>query len=84
MSAARTRSAPSPALIRALWAVVVLLVALGLVAAAGRALFLDDFIARAEPVRRWNMAALGRDDPMALQRPAEVARMDGTFAAHPR
>ncbi len=28
------------------------------------------------------MAALGRDDPMALQRPAEVARMDGTFATH--
>lgn len=29
------------------------------------------------------MAAMGRDDPMALQRPAEVARMDGSFAAHP-
>ncbi len=77
-----TRRPPSPALIRALWVVVVLLVALGLVAAVGRTVFLDDFIARAEPVRRWNMAALGRDDPMALQRPAEVARMDGTFATH--
>ena len=78
-----TRDAPSPALIRALWAAVALLVALGVFAAVGRTVFLDDFIARAEPVRLWTMTAFGRDDPMALQRPAEVARMDGTFAAHP-
>ena len=83
MSAGGNRSAPSPALVRALWAVVALLVALGVFAAVGRTVFLDDFIARAEPVRLWNMTALGRDDPRALQRPAEVARMDGTFATHP-
>lgn len=84
MSADGIRSAPRPALIRALWAVVALLVALGVFAAAGRTVFLDDFIARAEPVRLWNMTALGRDDPRALQRPAVVARMDGTFASHPK
>ena len=72
MSAAGTRRAPSPALIRAVWAVVALLVALGVFAAAGRTVFLDDFIARAEPVRLWNMTALGRDDPRALERPAEA------------
>ena len=83
MSAAGTRSALSPALIRAVWAAVALLVALGVFASVGRTVFLDDFIARAEPVRLWTMTALGRDDPRALQRPAEVARMDGTFAAHP-
>ena len=84
MSADGTRRTPSPGLIRALWAAVALLVALGVFAAVGRTVFLDDFIARAEPVRLWTMAALGRNDPMALQRPAEVARMDGSFAAHPR
>lgn len=84
MSAGGTRSAPSPALIRALWTVVALLVALGVFAAVGRTVFLDDFIARTEPVRLWNMAALGRNDPMALRRQAEVARMDGSFATHPK
>lgn len=84
MSADGNRREPSPALTRALWAAVAVLVALGVFSAAGRAVFLDDFIARAESVRLWNMTALGRDDPRALQRPAVVARMDGTFASHPK
>ncbi len=72
------------ALTRALRAVAVLLVAIGVGAAIGRGVFPADFVTRAEPVRLWSMAALGRDDPLALQRPAELARMDGSFAAHPR
>lgn len=84
MSADGFRREPSPALTRALWAVVALLVATGLFAAVGRTLFLDDFITRADAVREWTMAAMGRNDPLALQRPAEVARMDSSFAAHPR
>lgn len=83
MSADGIRREPSPALTRALWAVVAVLVALGVFSAVGRTIFLDDFIARAEPVREWTMTAIGRGDPLALQRPAEVARMDGKFATHP-
>lgn len=84
MSADGIRRAPSRALIRAVWAVVALLVALGVFNAAGRTVYRGDFIARVEPVRLWNMAALGRSDPRSMQRPAEVARMDSTFAAHPK
>lgn len=83
MSADGNRREPSPALTRAVWAVATLLVAIGVSAAVGRVVFPADFITRAEPVRQWTMAALGRDDPMALQRPAELARADGSFAAHP-
>ena len=83
MSADGMRREPSAALTRTLRAVVAGLVALGVFSAIGRTVFLDDFIARAEFVREWSMAAMGRHDPLALQRPAEVARMDGKFAAHP-
>jgi len=83
MSADGFRREPSPALTRALWAVVAVLVATGVFAAVGRTVFPDDFITRAEPVREWSMAAMGRHDPLALQRPAELARMDSSFAAHP-
>lgn len=82
MGADGIRREPSPALTRALWAVVVVLVATGVFVAVGRTVFLDDFITRADPVRAWSMAAMGRDDPLALQRPAELARADGNFAAH--
>ena len=79
-----TASGEAPrALIRALWAVLVLLVIIGVAAAIGRAVFTDDFITRVDPVRQRFMAALHRDDPFALQRSAELARMDGRFAAHP-
>lgn len=70
-------------LIRAVWAVAVLLVIIGVGAAIGRGVFTDDFVTRADPVRQWLMDALHRDDPFALQRPAELARVDGRFAAHP-
>lgn len=79
----RNRREPSFALTRVVWAATALLVALGVTAAVGRVVFPTDFITRADPVRLWTMAALGREDPMTLQRPAELARVDGSFAAHP-
>jgi uncharacterized membrane protein len=66
-----------------LWAMTAVLVVIGVGAAVGRIVFADDFITRAEPVRQWLMEALQRDDPFALERPAELARVDGKFAAHP-
>jgi hypothetical protein len=76
------RETPLP-LVRALWAVAVLLVAIGVGAAIGRSIFPDDFVTRAEPVRQWLVETLRREDPLALARPAELAKMDGRFAAHP-
>lgn len=70
-------------LIRALWTVAAVLIVVGVGAAIGRLVFADDFVTRAEPVRQWFMDALHRNDPFALQRPAELARVDGKFAAHP-
>jgi hypothetical protein len=70
-------------LIRALWAVAALLVVVGVGAGIGRVVFADDLVTRAEPARQWLMDALHREDPFALQRPAELARVDGKFAAHP-
>ena len=84
MSTDGIRREPSVTLSRALQAVVALLIALGVVAAVGRAVFPRDIITRAESLRLWTFEALGRHDPLAAQRPAEVARMDATFAAHPR
>ena len=70
-------------LTRALWAGVLLLVMIGVGAAIGRGLFVDDFLTRADPVRQRIMDALHRDDPFALQRPAELDRIDGKYAAYP-
>ena len=66
-----------------LWAMTAVLVVIGVGAAVGRIVFADDFVTRAEPVRQRLMEALDREDPFALERPAEVARVDGKFAAHP-
>jgi uncharacterized membrane protein len=68
---------------RLLAAVVVLLIAVGVGTAVGRVVFADDFVTRADPVRQWLMEAFHRTDPFALQRPAELAKVDGKFAAHP-
>lgn len=67
-----------------LWAGAAVLVVIGVGAAVGRIVFADDFITRAEPVRQWLMDAFHRVDPFALERSAELARVDGRFAAHPR
>lgn len=70
-------------LIRAGWAVAVLLVIIGVGAAIDRAVFIENSLTRADPLRQRLMEALHRDDPFARQRPAELARVDGRFAGHP-
>jgi uncharacterized membrane protein len=78
-----TRTRPSLFAIRVLWCPVILLALLGVAAALGRALFLTDFVTRAEPFRQHLFDALRLDDPHMLQRAEEVARFDHRFAAHP-
>ena len=70
-------------LVRLLWAVTALLVIVGVVAAIGRVAFTDDLTTRIDPLREQLMSALHRNDPFVLQRPAELARVDGSFATHP-
>lgn len=68
---------------RALWGLVIPLVALGVAAAISRAVFIADLGTRLEPLRQWTFDALHRVDPLVLQRPQELARFDGRFAASP-
>jgi uncharacterized membrane protein len=74
---------PPAAAIVALWCGVVLLVLVGASAVAGRGIYRSDFATRADPVRRQVLAALHRHDPSALQRPQELDRFDGRYAANP-
>ncbi len=73
----------SPFLIRVAWIGVLLLVMLGVGSALGRGMFIDDFAARIEPGRQRFMEALDRDDPLAVERAADIAWLDRRFAAHP-
>ena len=68
---------------RALWCAVVLLVLLGVGAAIERSAHVADSVARFEPARSAIMDALGRDDPLVLQRPADIDRFDRRFGHHP-
>lgn len=77
-----TRSRVPLWLTQALWAVTALLVIVGVGAAIGRIVFADDAITRVEPVRQWYMDALHLEDPFAAERPAELALVDGKFAAN--
>ena len=61
---------------------VVLLALLGVTAAVLRIIYPDDFITRFEPLRQRWFEVLAVNDPFADQRPAELARIDGRFAAH--
>lgn len=73
----------SPFLIRVAWIGVLLLVMLGVGSALGRGMFIDDFAARIEPGRQRFIEALDRDDPLAVERAADIAWLDRRFAAHP-
>jgi uncharacterized membrane protein len=63
--------------------VLALLIAVGVMAAVGRALFPGDLVFRVEPTRTRLMEAAGIHDPLAAQRWAELARFDGRLGAHP-
>src|SRR4051812_31241725 len=74
----------TPALLtRALWCTVGLLVLVGVAAAVGRTVFLEDMATRAEPSRRQLLQAFDRNDPYWSQRDEELHRVDARFAAHP-
>jgi uncharacterized membrane protein len=66
-----------------LWGGVVLLVAIGVTAAVNRAAFPADAVTRVDHRREQLLKALRRDDPFAADRPAELDRLDGRYAAHP-
>lgn len=78
-------SAAGPALWarRVLWCALIALALLGVVAALGRAVFLEDLVARGEGFRQWTLSALNVNDPFLAERAHEVRRFDGRFAAHP-
>jgi uncharacterized membrane protein len=78
----RLRLPPVP-VVRALWVGVALLVAVGVASVVGRGVFPGDMAKRADPVRQRVLAAFHRSDPLASQRPAELDRFDGRFAADP-
>jgi uncharacterized membrane protein len=68
------------------WAIrvgVIVMLAVGLVAAAGRWRFPNDFANRADPVRQEVFVALEISDPFSNQRSAELDRFDERFAANP-
>jgi len=73
----------SPFLIRVVWIGVLVLVMIGVGSVLGRGMFIDDFAARIEPGRQWFMETLDRDDPLAVERAADIAWLDRRFAAHP-
>ena len=68
---------------RILWCGVVMLALLGVAAAIGRAMFLDNLVTGAEHFRQQMLSALDINDPFVAERVEEVRRFDGRFAAHP-
>lgn len=62
--------------------VVLVLIGIGVAVSIGRVVFPADMIQRAEPARAALLKAFDRADPLALQRPAELARMDRPFVEH--
>lgn len=68
---------------RALCCALAVLVLLGVAAAIGRAVYLEDLVARGEAFRQWALSALNVEDPFIAERVGEVRRFDARFAAHP-
>ncbi len=82
--ATASETLPAPlVVVRVLWFVVAVLVAVGIVAAVGRGVFRSDLATRADPVRQQLLDALHRTDPFLPQRPGELVRFDRRFAVNP-
>lgn len=60
-----------------------MLTLIGLVAAIGRGLFVEDMAIRMEPARERVLDSLRLEDLFPRERVAELRRFDGRFAAHP-
>ena len=80
---ADNRARTSSVLAGTIWCAVVLLVLVGVTAALARSLFPSDIATRMEPVRQYLLDAFGVVDPLARQRPDELAAFDRRFGAHP-
>ena len=82
MQTAQPLAPTPPALLRAVWFVVILLALIGVTAAMARARFPADLATNVEPFRTRILASLRITDPFAADRPAELLHVDGRFAAH--
>lgn len=65
-------------------AVAALLVALGVLAGVGRAVFLEDLVTRLDPVRTRILQAAGIQDPHAESRAAIGRQVDSRYVQNPR
>ncbi len=80
---ADNRARTFPVLAGAIWCTLVLLVLIGVTAALARVVFPSDIATRMEPMRQYLLDLFGVVDPLAPQRPDELALFDRRFAAHP-
>jgi uncharacterized membrane protein len=82
-----TKSRGAHPLTPVVWAATIALVALGVFASGGRALHLDDWMARiqavGDPIRNRMLAATGQVDPFAASRTEVVREVDASFSARP-
>ena len=69
-------------LVLLVWAGLALLLVIGIVAAALRAIHLADLYGAMEPLRNAILRAFGISEPNAMRRADMVARIDDKFAAH--
>jgi uncharacterized membrane protein len=67
---------------RGISAIVLVLIGIGVAASIGRVVFPADAVLRVDRVRTAVLKTWEREDPLALHRPAEVARMDRPFSEH--
>jgi uncharacterized membrane protein len=65
------------------WVATLVLSLVGITAAVYRSAYLRDATTRVEPLRQRVLHTFARTDPRAAARPAELARFDARFAAHP-
>jgi len=81
--AGASRAGTPPWVSLGIQATVALLVAIGVAASFGRAVFVSDFATRAEPLRQRILHALDRDDAFGAERAVDLSIFDGRYGAHP-